>query len=120
MSQYGKKQHWEKVYQNNQPHEVSWTQDIPRISLDFIKSFNLPKTAGIIDIGGGDSNLVDHLLESGYQDITVLDISEAAIERAKLRLGDQAERVNWIISDLTDFVPSRRYNLWHDRATFHF
>ncbi|MGZ5242872.1 MAG: class I SAM-dependent methyltransferase [Bacteroidia bacterium] len=114
------KQHWENVYQNKQPNEVSWTQEIPQTSLDFIHSFNLPKTAGIIDIGGGDSKLVDYLLAENYENITVLDISEKALERAKKRLGKKAEKVKWIASDITEFKPEENYDLWHDRATFHF
>lgn len=114
------KQHWEKVYTEKQPHEVSWTQETPATSLSFIRELNLPKTAGIIDIGGGDSKLADSLLAEGFEDITVLDISAQALERAKERLGAQAGKVTWIVSDITDFKPSRRYDLWHDRATFHF
>lgn len=91
-----------------------------KTSLDFIHSFNLPKTASIIDIGGGDSKLVDYLLEEGFQNISVLDISEKAIERAKLRLGNKAANVNWIVSDVTAFHPSTTYDCWHDRAAFHF
>lgn len=115
-----RKEHWEKVYSTKQPHEVSWTQELPKTSLNFIHSFNLPKTANIIDIGGGDSKLVDHLLNDGFQNVSVLDISEKAIERAKQRLGDRAEKVNWIVSDVTAFHPASFYDCWHDRATFHF
>lgn len=115
-----RKEHWENVYHTKQPDQVSWTQEIPQTSLNFIRGFNLPKSASIIDIGGGDSKLVDHLLNEGYEDVTVLDISHAAIERAKLRLGDKADRVHWIISDITEFSPTRLYDIWHDRATFHF
>jgi trans-aconitate methyltransferase len=114
------KNHWETVFANKQPYEVSWTQDTPQTSLDFIDSFNLPKTASIIDIGGGDSKLVDCLLEKGYLDITVLDISANALERAKLRLGDKAAHVKWIVSDITEFKTEQRYDIWHDRAAFHF
>ncbi len=114
------KEHWEKVYLAKQPSEVSWTQEIPKTSLAFIHSFNLPKTARIIDVGGGDSKLVDHLLEEGFTDITVLDISANAIERAKKRLGNKAQQVTWIVSDITEFKPSADFDLWHDRATFHF
>ena len=115
-----RKEHLEKVYATKQPHEVSWTQELPKTSLDFIHNFNLPKTASIIDIGGGDSKLVDYLLDEGYENISVLDISENAIERAKQRLGDKAKKVNWIVSDITEFHPSTTYDCWHDRATFHF
>jgi len=115
-----RKEHWEKVYSTKQPNEVSWTQEIPKTSLDFFHSFNLPKSANIIDIGGGDSNLVDYLLNEGYKNISVLDISETAINRAKQRLGEKAIKVNWIVSDVTEFKPSSSYDCWHDRATFHF
>ncbi|WEK17939.1 MAG: class I SAM-dependent methyltransferase [Candidatus Pedobacter colombiensis] len=115
-----KKLHWENVFTNKQAHEVSWTQDVPHTSLDFIDGFNLPKTASIIDIGGGDSKLVDFLLAKGYRNITVLDISEKALERAKLRLGEQSALVKWIVSDITEFEPDQGYDIWHDRAAFHF
>jgi SAM-dependent methyltransferase len=115
-----KKQHWETVYETKAPHEVSWTQETPQTSLDFIASFPLDKSARIIDIGGGDSKLVDHLLDLGYTNISVLDISEKALEKAKQRLGDKAHKVNWIVSDVTDFEPSSNFDIWHDRAAFHF
>ena len=115
-----RKEHWEKVYSTKQPYEVSWTQEIPKMSLDFFHSFNLPKTSNIIDIGGGDSNLVDYLLNEGYENISVLDISETAINKAKQRLGEKAVKVNWIVSDVTEFKPTSNYDCWHDRATFHF
>lgn len=115
-----RKAHWEQVYETKQPNEVSWTQEIPKQSLDFIRSFNLPTSARIIDIGGGDSNLVDCLLDEGYTNITVLDISEKAIERCKIRLGVRAALVTWIVSDITDFNPITTYDCWHDRAAFHF
>lgn len=115
-----KRNHWEKVYQTKKPHEVSWTQEKPETSMNFIKSFNLPKTARIIDIGGGDSNLVDFLLQEGYENVSVLDISEHALERAKQRLGTTADKVTWIVSDITAFNPTVQYDIWHDRATFHF
>lgn len=114
------KSHWETVYQTKNPDQVSWTQEIPKISLEFFELSALPKTAKIIDIGGGDSKLVDCLLDLGYENITVLDISATAIGKAKLRLGERAARVNWIISDITDFDPQIRYDVWHDRAAFHF
>lgn len=115
-----RKTHWETVYETKEPNQVSWTQDVPKTSLDFIHSFKLPKDTSIIDIGGGDSKLVDFLLEAGFTDITVLDISSKALERAKLRLGKKAEKIEWIVSDITDFNPKRSFDLWHDRAAFHF
>jgi SAM-dependent methyltransferase len=114
------KEHWETVYATKTPQEVSWTQEKPRISLDFIASFQLDKSASIIDIGGGDSLLVDFLLDLDYRNISVLDISAHAIERAKVRLGEKASLVTWIVSDINDFEPTEMYDLWHDRAAFHF
>ena len=120
MKNFDRKKHWETIYQTTQLNEVSWYQSTPETSLDFIKHFNMPTTAKIIDIGGGDSFFVDHLLDKGYQDITVLDISEAAIERAKQRLGERAKKVKWIVADAADFQPTVKYDFWHDRAAFHF
>lgn len=116
-----KKAHWDAVYQSKQPHEVSWTQPVPKTSLDFIHSFGLPKTARIIDIGGGDSQLAEYLLREGFEHITVLDISEKAVDRAKKRLGRLARKVKWVVADIADFRPADgAFDLWHDRATFHF
>ncbi|WP_338408739.1 class I SAM-dependent methyltransferase [uncultured Flavobacterium sp.] len=115
-----RKNHWEAVYETKQPNEVSWTQEIPKTSLDFINETQMGKSAKIIDVGGGDSKLVDFLLDQGYENITVLDISGKALERAKKRLGKNAEKVNWIVSDIAEFKPDISYDIWHDRATFHF
>lgn len=112
--------HWDKIYATKQPNEVSWTQEIPTTSLDFIHSFGLPKTAKIIDVGGGESKLVDCLLDEGYENITVLDISKNALDKAKKRLGEKARKVNWVVSDVIEFKPATNYDIWHDRATFHF
>ncbi len=120
MQHLPRKQHWENIYQNRPHEEVSWYQQTPAISLDFIKNSKLPKKARIIDIGGGESFLVDHLLEEGYKNITVLDISDSAIRHARQRVGDQAKNVEWIVSDIVDFQPEVKYDFWHDRATFHF
>lgn len=114
------KKHWETVYETKTPEQVSWTQEVPKTSIEFIQSFGLNKNAKIIDVGGGDSNLVDFLLEQGYENITVLDISKAALERAKKRLGKNAEKVKWIESDILDFMPAESFDIWHDRAAFHF
>lgn len=114
------KNHWETVYETKEPNEVSWTQSIPQTSLDFIHSFKLPKSAGIIDVGGGDSRLVDFLLDEGYENLTVLDISAKALERTQKRLGEKAQKVNWVVSDVTDYKPETVFDVWHDRATFHF
>ncbi len=112
--------HWEKIYEEKGPQEVSWTQEKPQGSLDLIHELELPEDAPIIDIGGGDSKLVDFLIEEGFKDLSVLDLSAKALEKAQKRLGDKADRVEWIVSDATEFNPSRSYDLWHDRATFHF
>jgi SAM-dependent methyltransferase len=114
------KKHWEKVYKTKEPNQVSWTQDVPKTSLDFIHSFGLTKAAKIIDIGGGDSKLVDYLLDEGFENITVLDISAQALDKAKKRLGNKAEKINWVVSDITEYKPKQTFDIWHDRATFHF
>lgn len=120
MSDFNRKNHWENIYNTKKLNEVSWYQPKPEISLDFILAANPDKDDAIIDIGGGDSFLADHLLETGFSNITVLDISAKAIERAKKRIGNKAERVKWIVSDIIDFTPTQQYDIWHDRAAFHF
>ncbi len=112
--------HWDTVYSNKEPHEVSWTQIVPQNSLNLISSLQLNYDAEIIDVGAGDSNLVDNLLELGYRNITVLDISKLAIEKLKARLGAKGANVKFIVSNILDFNPTQKYDLWHDRATFHF
>ncbi|MCW7461317.1 class I SAM-dependent methyltransferase [Leptospira limi] len=112
--------HWETIYTEKQPNEVSWTQEIPKLSLQLINHTNLPTSAKIIDVGGGESNLVDHLLELGYQNLTVLDISQNALNRCKQRLGEIGKNIKWIVSDITIFQSDIKYELWHDRAVFHF
>lgn len=114
------KKHWETVYETKNPNQVSWTQAVPKTSLEFIHSFGLPKTSQIIDIGGGDSKLVDYLLEEGFENITVLDISAKALEKSQNRLGDNAKKVKWVVSDILEFEPKTTFDIWHDRATFHF
>jgi len=116
----GNKEHWENVFTNKTRKEVSWFQDYPKTAIDYIGFVNLPKNANIIDIGGGDSNLTDALLEMGYENIWVLDISAAALEKAKARLGEKAAFVHWIVSDITDFKPDIQFDFWYDRAVFHF
>jgi ubiquinone/menaquinone biosynthesis C-methylase UbiE len=115
-----RQQHWQNIYELKKPDELSWTEEKPGTSLELIHSFNLPKTASIIDVGGGDSKLVDYLLADGFSNITVLDISANALYKAKQRLGEQSKKVKWIVSDITDFTPFTTYDIWHDRAAFHF
>jgi hypothetical protein len=114
------KTHWENIYSTKKEQELSWFQPYPNISMQFIELFHLPKNANIIDIGGGDSHLVDVLLKKGCKNIWVLDISAIAIEKAKRRLGEKASSVHWIVSDIVDFIPPVKFDLWHDRAAFHF
>ncbi len=120
QKRFSLKNHWETIYQTKDLEQVSWYQPCPLTSLEFFHQFEIPLTAKIIDIGGGDSLLVDNLLDLGYQNITVLDISATAIEKAKMRLGIRARKVNWIVEDITKFKPTEKYDFWHDRAAFHF
>ncbi|WP_228236750.1 class I SAM-dependent methyltransferase [Allomuricauda sp. M10] len=115
-----RKAHWQKVYETKSPEEVSWTQKRPTTSLELIQGLGLEKNSKIVDVGGGDSNLVDHLLDEGFTNLTVLDISEKALEKAQNRLGDRANKVNWEVSDIVDYHPTETFDLWHDRAAFHF
>jgi SAM-dependent methyltransferase len=112
--------HWENVYTSKGENEVSWFQQSPAASLALIAEIGAAPTSGIIDIGGGASRLVDHLIEQGFRDVTVLDLSAAALEASKARLGDRAGRVHWLVADATIWEPSRTYDVWHDRAAFHF
>ena len=112
--------HWQRIYETRSPTEVSWYEPVPERSLELIRATGIPLEAPILDVGGGASLLVDHLLRSGYTDLSVLDLSPAALEQARTRLGPVAGRVTWIVADMTTFVPERRYVLWHDRAMLHF
>ena len=114
-----RKQHWEQVYRDKPEDTVSWFQVHPQISLELIKPYSKPGDA-LIDVGGGASRLVDHLLAESYSDLTVLDLAEAALERAGTRLGRAALKVQWLVADITRWRPERRYRFWHDRAVFHF
>jgi SAM-dependent methyltransferase len=115
-----RKQHWENVFSQKQQDEVSWYQPLPKSSIAFFESQNLPKDAKIIDIGSGDSFFIDYLLDSGYENVYALDISEHALMRLKMRLGEKANNVHFIVSDIIDFKPTIKFDYWHDRATFHF
>lgn len=112
--------HWQNVYDKKNENEVSWYQKSPKLSLEFVKSLNLSLDAEIIDIGAGESRLVDNLLEMGFVNLSVLDISSKSIEKTKKRLGLKSKLVNWIVSDINNFNPTKKYDLWHDRAAFHF
>lgn len=120
MEKFDRKKHWEDIYTSKELKSCSWFQPKPETSLELITQSGISKSSKIIDIGGGDSFLTDSLLEMGYSDLTVLDISEASLERARKRLGDNAAKVKWIVGDAVNFKPSEKYDLWHDRAAFHF
>jgi len=115
------KQHWEKIYrEKDTTSEVSWYQNNPRTSIELILSTRIGKDAYIIDIGGGDSNLIDKLLELSFENLFVLDISAKSLEKAKTRLDDKADSVTWIESDVLKLETNISFDVWHDRATFHF
>lgn len=120
METFNRKQHWETVYKDKVLEQASWYQATPDTALFFIQFFQLPGTARIIDIGGGDSLLIDHLLDLGFSSTSVLDISATALLRAQKRLGIRANKVNWIVQDVVDFRPEEPYDFWYDRAAFHF
>lgn len=113
-------QHWDKIYSEKAPTEVSWYEPMPEISLNLIRECKFEKNAAIIDIGGGDSFLAEFLVSKGYTNVTVVDISKNAIERAKQRMCEKADYVSWIVADASNFKPEKKYDLWHDRAAFHF
>jgi SAM-dependent methyltransferase len=115
-----KKNHWENVFSIKAENEVSWYQPNPETSIQLVKACKLPKDAKIIDIGGGDSYLIDSLIELGYTNLYLLDISENAIERSKKRLGANTDKVTFIVSDVLDFNSVEKFDVWHDRASFHF
>jgi 2-polyprenyl-3-methyl-5-hydroxy-6-metoxy-1,4-benzoquinol methylase len=115
-----RKAHWENVYQTKEFHQVGWFQSQPNVSLDLIYDLAVPKNAKIIDVGAGESYLVDHLLKNGFTNIQVLDISSSAIEKAKHRLGENSKKINWIVSDILEFENNKSFEIWHDRAVFHF
>ncbi len=120
MQSEQRKSHWEQVYSTKQPTEVSWFQPVPEKSLQLIKATGIAHEHAILDVGAGASTLVDNLLAEGFTDLTALDISANALLKSQERLGEKAGEVSWIEADVTEFEPQRRYDLWHDRAVFHF
>lgn len=120
MNETNRKAHWETVYTSKGETEVSWFQDDPAASLELIDRARLAADAQIIDIGGGASRLVDRLVARGFSSITVLDISAAALDLARARLKAAGKTVQWIVADVTAWQPLQRFDLWHDRAAFHF
>jgi SAM-dependent methyltransferase len=120
MSGPDRRAHWDSVYRTKREDEVSWFQASPILSLDLIHAAGVERRASIIDVGGGASRLVDALIDEGFTNLTVLDVSEAATETAKARLGVRASGVTWIVADATKWEPRGTHDLWHDRAAFHF
>jgi len=120
MSEFNRQAHWQNVYKEKGENQVSWFQERPTISLELIEAAGAKPNSAIIDIGGGASRLVDALIDKGYRDLTVLDLSASAVSIAKTRLGQSAALVKWIVADVTQWEPPSRYDLWHDRAAFHF
>jgi trans-aconitate methyltransferase len=121
MQSDGRQVHWEGVYSKKSENEVSWFQQHPASSLELIAQVGATGASAIVDIGGGASRLVDNLVQRGFEDVTVLDLSQSALEAAKARLGaEAASRVRWIVADVTDWEPVRTFDIWHDRAALHF
>lgn len=117
---FNRKDHWEQVYSQKKSTEVSWYQQHPERSLELIRTTGADLSAHIIDIGGGASTLVDYMLDAGYQNLAVLDIAHGAIEQARSRLGNRANKVIWVEQDITQFSADQPFDVWHDRAVFHF
>ena len=120
MERTERQAHWEHVYVTKGENEVSWFQQSPAPSLELIAQVGATRRSAIVDIGGGASRLVDHLVENGFEDVTVLDLSGAALEAARRRVGARADGVHWIVADATVWEPAKAYDVWHDRAAFHF
>jgi SAM-dependent methyltransferase len=120
MSDSSQQAHWQGVYTAKGEKEVSWYQDKPAPSLDLIALTGASRGTPIVDIGGGASRLVDHLLDRNFERLTVLDLSAAALEAAKARLGEKAKKIRWEVADITRWSPPASYAVWHDRAAFHF
>jgi SAM-dependent methyltransferase len=115
-----RKKHWDRVYEKNLLNEVGWYQDYPEMSLKLIAATGVSVDGGIIDIGGGTSKLPGILLDQGYNRVTVLDISGRSIEKAKIQLAEKSSRINWIEADITKYDVKEKFDVWHDRAVFHF
>jgi SAM-dependent methyltransferase len=120
MTSSGRAAHWESVYESKGEREVSWFQESPSPSLELIALAGAGPTSRIVDVGGGASRLVDALMAAGYADLTVLDLSKAALAASRARLGATGSSVDWVVADVTNWRPTRTYDIWHDRAAFHF
>ncbi|MHB1958951.1 MAG: class I SAM-dependent methyltransferase [Acidobacteriaceae bacterium] len=120
MDELQAREHWQQMYSTRQEQELSWFEETPAISIELLLTPQLDTDAPVLDVGGGASRLVDALLDRGFTQPAVLDISEAALEQSKLRLAGRASQVRWIVADITQWEPDRTYRAWHDRAVFHF
>lgn len=114
------KKHWERIYGEKTESQLSWHQDDPAVSLELSELAGVTPGSSVIDIGGGTSRYAPSLVEKGLGDVTVLDVSRAALDAARRRIGEEAEKIQWVAANVTTWEPSRRYDLWHDRAVFHF
>lgn len=120
MNECQAREHWNKIYATRQEQELSWFEEAPAISLELLLTPRVDIHAPVLDVGGGTSRLVDGLLDRGFTQPAVLDISAAALEKSKSRLASRASQVRWIVADIVTWEPDRQYSAWHDRAVFHF
>ena len=120
MNTFDKKAHWEKIYSTKALEEFSWYQKTPSSAIRFLAAGGHSKNARILDVGGGDGFFADHLLDQGYTDVSVLDLSSVALSRAQQRHGARASKINWIVSDILAFSSDKVFDFWFDRAVFHF
>lgn len=114
------KNHWENIYASKTENQMSWYEEYPAVSMKYFEEKNLPKDAAIIDVGGGQSRFAEILIDKGFTNVSVLDISASAIENNKKRIGNKAKKIKWIVSDINSFNPGEKYSFWHDRAVLHF
>lgn len=115
-----RKAHWENIHSETEPRDLSWFQEVPTVALRMLESLGVTLESPIIDVGGGTSRLVDHLLVKGYENVTVLDVSSVALDHSRKRLGQASQGVQWIVADLFEAKLPQVYEVWHDRAVFHF
>jgi len=115
-----RKTHWERIHTEKEPQDLTWFQEAPTVTVQMLESTGATPQSPVIDVGGGTARLVDHLVANGYESVTVLDISNAALDHSRKRLGPASERVQWIVADVLDAELPQTYEVWHDRAVFHF
>jgi SAM-dependent methyltransferase len=120
ITQMHRKAHWDEIYESKPPEALTWFQESPRVSLQLFAAAHSGRESTVIDVGGGTARLVDQLINDGYEDVTVLDVSSRSLDRSRDRLGSRSRRVQWIVADILDATLPKNYDLWHDRAVFHF